>query len=1006
VRTWLRLGHASLSSGAYRDAAEAFESVVSLDPEGERGQEALSLLSEAYSRTGNTPGLYKVSLQLARKADGPTAEVLYRRAADLFDDPKEVIDALLPLTRLRPADATLIDRAVEGLRALGRYAELLDVYEAGATAAGGARAAELLLAAANVAGAELADPDHAWALWQRAAEADPSNELALRKLVEGLRQRDDTARLLEALPRLVERTKDADEASLLRLELASLARTAGQAMIAREALEAVVARGPAGAGYGDALEALETLLGDEPARRAEVRVARAELAEDPARAKLLVSAAKDFEAAGRIPDALKAAKSAASIAPEVPTLRLMAQLYRTSGDAPRAAKALLLAVRSATAEQKPELLLEAAGLWEQAGDKAEALEVTERIASETPHALTPAELAERFLRLGAAARAVAVGFGPAMAAGEPAEALALADKAGDAARAREALWALAAAPDAASAHVDRLVEDLRAQAELAELLRLADLVAGRDEALAVTLRGEVLDTASAPVELRLRAFEALATDPDFDTRLTSLLPGIGKLPAQLAEAVLVRVRALPAEERIEALGAVAEGWPERRAAFLRERFGIERAEGRDEDAERTLARLTEDEPDTQARVSLRLEHGELLLSLSQKERAREAFERALTEDEKCLPAVQHLLALYDEKRDSEPFVAMASRLESLAGTEALEPYRERMADAYEALGKLADAAAQLAALPETLERLARRARLAEERGLTGEALQLRERLTDEPAVLETILKGYLDAQLIPFAVRLAERLLERQALSAESTRLVTERLSPSIEGAKLAARLWPTLLKEKPIDVDGWTLFAEALRQLGRGEAAERVDGVAAALSSSEAPAPSAHLMPLPPPGDFRHPTPPGALAVTEQSLPRLYAALRPTLKKLGAGNTQLLLDPAGGVEAYLANPDELVMGAGALACFGPVELSYLCALALSLGEKGIALARPGPAEGLEEAAVAAFRAVPASLAAGRVLARLDPDMRGGDPNDVDEGAVLSANPAFRAVALSVLELV
>ncbi|HVG57281.1 MAG TPA: flagellar hook-length control protein FliK [Hyalangium sp.] len=1008
VRTWLRLGHASLASGAYRDAAEAFESVVSLDPEGERGQEALSLLTEAYARTGNTSGLYRVSLQLARKAEGATAEVLYRRAADLFDDPKEAIDALLPLTRLRPADATLIDRAVEGLRALGRYAELLDVYKVGATAAGGARAAELLLAAANVAGAELADADHAWELWQRAAEADPSNELALRKLVEGLRQRGEAQRLLETLPRLVERTKDADEASLLRLELASLARAAGQEMLAREALEAVVVRGTGGSGYGDALEALELLLGDEPARRAEVRVARAELAEDSVRAKLLVLAAEDFEAAGSILEAIKAAKSSASIAPEVSTLRLMARLYRTSGDVSRAAKALLLAVRTAKAEEKPGLLLEAAGLWEQAGEKAEALEVTERIASETPEGLTPAELAQRFLRLGAATRAVAVGFGPAMVAGKPAEALALADQARDAARAREALWALAAALDADAAHVDRLVEELRTAAELAELLRLADLLAGRDRALAVTLRGEVLDKVSAPVDLRLRAFEALATDPDFDTRLTSLLPGIGKLPSQLAEAVLARVRALPVEERIEALGAVAEGWPERRAAFLRERFELERTEGRDEDAERTLARLVDDETETQARVALRLEHGELLLSIAQKARAREAFERALAEDAACLPAVRHLLALYDEKQDSEAFVAMAGRLESLEGTEALEPYRERMADAYEALGQLADAAAQLAALPETSERLARRARLAEERGLTGEALQLRERLTDEPPVLENILRGYLDAQLIPFAVKLAERLLDREALSAQATRLVAERLSPSVEGAKLAARLWPTLLKEKPIDVDGWTLFAEALRLLGRTEAAERVDGVAAVLSSSEAPAPVVHLLPLNLPrlSAFRHPTPPGALEITEWSLPRLYAALRPTLKKLGVGSLQVLLEPAGGVEAYLISPEELVLGAGALASFGPVELSYLCALALSLGEKGIALARPGPVEGLERAAAEAFRAVPASLAAGRVLARLDPDMRGADPTDVDEGAVLASSPSFRAVALTVLELV
>ncbi|MFL5348692.1 MAG: flagellar hook-length control protein FliK [Hyalangium sp.] len=1006
VRTWLRLGHASLASGAYRDAADAFEAVVSLDPEGERGKEALSLLTEAYSRTGNTKGLYRASLQLARKEDGATAEVLYRRAADLFDDPQQSIDALLPLTRLRPADATLIDRAVEGLRGLGRHAELLEVYEAGATAAGGRRAAELLLAAANVADAELAEPERAWALRQRAAEADPSNEAALRKLVEGLRQRGDSGRLLEALLRLVERTEDADEASLLRLEVASLARAAGQAALAREALEAVVARGASGSGYGDALEALEPLLAEEPARRAEVRVARAELAEAHARTELLVSAARDFESAGRIPDALKAVKAAASAEPEVSTLRFMAQLYRTSGDAPRAAKALLLAVRTATAQEKPALLLEAADLWEQAGEKSEALEVIERIASETAAALTPAELAERFLRLGASARAVDVGFGPAMAAGKPTDALALAEKAGDAARVREALWALAATPDAEAAHVDGLVESLRAEEELAGLLRLADLLAGRDSTLSVTLRSEVLDAAGAPVELRLRAFEALASGPGFDTQLTGLIAGIGTLPAELAEAVLVHVRALPVEKRIEALGAVAEGWPERRAAFLRERFELERAESRGEEAEHTLARLIESERQAPARVALRLEHGELLLSLSQRARARDAFERALAEDARCLPAVKHLLALYDEKLDGESFIAMAGRLESLAGAEVLEPYRERLADAYESLQRLAEAAAQLAALSETPERLTRRIRLAEDRGFRGEALQLRERLTDEPRELEFILASYLDAQLIPFAVTLAERLMAREALSAKGTRLVAERLSPSIEGCTLAARLWPVLLKEQPFDVDGWTLYAEALRQLGRNEAAERVDGIAAALSASELLAPAAQVMPLPRPSGFSHPAPPGAVAVTEESLPRVLAGLRPTLKKLGAGNTRVLLDPVGGVEAYLTGPDELVLGAGALACFGPVELGYLCALALSLGEKGAALARPGPVEGLVQAAVEAFRAVPASLAAGRVLAQLDPDVRGGDPAGVDTGAVLGASPVFRAVALTVLELV
>ncbi|MGZ3458396.1 MAG: hypothetical protein ACXU86_07790, partial [Archangium sp.] len=91
---------------------------------------------------------------------------------------------------------------------------------------------------------------------------------------------------------------------------------------------------------------------------------------------------------------------------------------------------------------------------------------------------------------------------------------------------------------------------------------------------------------------------------------------------------------------------------------------------------------------------------------------------------------------------------------------------------------------------------------------------------------------------------------------------------------------------------------------------------------------------------------------------------------------------------------------------FGPVELGYLCALALCLGASGEALTRPGAVPGFDEAVVAAFRAVPASLAASRVLAYLAPEVRGSDPAQVDVGSVLRTSTAFRAVALAALETV
>ena len=79
ARTWLRLGHASLASGAYHDAADAFEAVVSLDPEGERGKEALSLLTEAllahgqHGRGSTAPRSSSRGARMARRRRCSTA---------------------------------------------------------------------------------------------------------------------------------------------------------------------------------------------------------------------------------------------------------------------------------------------------------------------------------------------------------------------------------------------------------------------------------------------------------------------------------------------------------------------------------------------------------------------------------------------------------------------------------------------------------------------------------------------------------------------------------------------------------------------------------------------------------------------------------------------------------------------------------------------------------------------------------------------------------------------
>ena len=140
--------------------------------------------------------------------------------------------------------------------------------------------------------------------------------------------------------------------------------------------------------------------------------------------------------------------------------------------------------------------------------------------------------------------------------------------------------------------------------------------------------------------------------------------------------------------------------------------------------------------------------------------------------------------------------------------------------------------------------------------------------------------------------------------------------------------------------------------------------------------------------------------------MPQLHTALRLALSSLGAPEVLVYLDPAGGPEAWLAGPETLVLGAGALSHFGPAELTFLVALALLLGDEGVQLAWPGPVSAVTRVAPAAFLAVPVPLAAARVLLLLEAGVRGADAAGVDAVAVLAASEAFRAVVQRALALV
>lgn len=985
LKSWLRLGRAALESEAFIDAVDAFEAAFSLSADDASGREALAALTEAYGRLGDAAGQVRTTLRLAQRTDGDEAEALYRQALAQAAHPEEAAPALEWLLARHPGDAALHEAGAVALRAQGRLGDLVSLHERFAGVSGGSTAARALMAAAEVAEAELGESQRAFELRQSALAADPDDIEAAEAVLAGARERGDVATVEPLLARLAASTQDESRAAELTLELARVREGNGDAEGARAALEPLRRRGPSAAGYTQALESLERLAearGDA-GDLAELRLSAAELLGADERALRLLEAARSFNAAGQVQRALAVTRESLTLRPTDEGRAQLVSLARDAGQHEALAQALVEQGKALSGDTAGRTLLEAVDA---------RLTVFEELLAAHPTVVSPAEAGARLLAMEAPGRAVEVAFGPAMAAGEWAQALALADAARDVPRQREALEPLALAQPSGPA-ATRLVALLEEAQDAAALAALAGAFDDDAPDVALPLWTSLLlrhHWAPAVPHLaaagRLEAVAGEAIAGRAPEVLVALLAEADGLSPTLREALFV---------------AVSEVVPARRADALRKLAGLRHDAGRLEEGAAALLELTRVEEDARGRAALHVERGEWLMQAGDAAQAQAAFERALVDDASQTAAVHALVGLY-EGGPAERFVAMVERLIALAGDAAARPWAEAFATALESLGRQREAYQVLNGLDETPERIARRATLADALGLSGEALVLREKVTTNPEALDAILMGYLDVALVPFAVRLGQRLLSEGTLSATGRRALAERLAPTRQGAALAASLWPALLREDVIDADGWTLYAEALRHLGREAEATLADGFGAALTNTEGPAPAAHLRRLEvrPADEVR---PPDRVArVADDTMPRLAAAVWGAFDGFGVTGLTAALAPAGGVEAWLAG-HTLVLGAGALAVFGPAELPYLIALALRLGDAGEALTRPGPVPSIEEAAGEAFEAYPAALAAARVLARLDASVRGGDPRSVDEAAVLRGSAAFRAVALRAL---
>ncbi len=998
IRIRLRIASASMDVRAWKDAATMLEAALELDPAATNRHELLSTLLTAYNEAGQSDGVFSTSLRLAKESPRPEAEALYRRAAALHPEPSVALDALLPLFEWHPSERALFERVQEGLLSLGRDGELVAAHERFAQAIGGAEGARVLFQAMQRVETKLLDATRAYELLSRAVAMDPSNLEIAEAWAVALRKRRDVPALLKALERLATLRTDDDGRAQAELERAALLAANGQRQEAVAVWEHLRAQGPASSGYAAALVALESAYAEahDEAQLWPVLKARAALVTFDAQAELLTRAAQTARRARAFGEALDLARQASAVRPSFESERLVADVALEAGDARAAGEALVRAAESAPAKKRSGLLVEAFTALETASAHREAASLLSRILKEFPKAIEVEDAARRFVALGAKDLALDAAFAPLLEQEKFDEAWQLASDAGDAARATEALWAGAKARHTPA--IERLLEVLKASRDADGVERLLPMMkkpqAMLSERAARMLFFDFERRSGLEALEKLHALSAAA-----DEAIAS-----GRAP--LLELLLPRIEALGPAQVEALLDAALAAFPERKKSILNQLLALRMARGQFPQAVAALGELAGLETDPRARAALRYEQGMLLLKeLKEPKAAAASFEKVLIDDAMNAGAVRELFVLLDSG-DAPRFIAIAERLKSLLGPDAAASRHEELASAYEAVGRAKDAYALLATLPASPKILERRVRLGESLGLLGDVLALKERLATTDADREKVLLGYLSADLIPFAVRLAGEMLQRSAVSFATQCLLAQRLAPTPQGSALAVRLWPEILKTQPIDVDGWTLFGEALAHAGLPAHAPVADAVGAVLSSSnDRPRPVALQAVVRGPGSGRTEVPGGALQVTSETMPRLFAAIDAARRAFGAAEGPLYLDPAGGCEVWLAAGGALVMGALALTHFGEVELKYACAVALALGDDSEALRRPGQVRGVAAAAVRGFDACPSTLAAGRVLSAWDERVRGGDPAAALPSELLPDNPAFDAVLRRVIDV-
>ena len=684
LRLKLRLGHAALASGALQDAADALEEVVAQDAEGERGSQALSLLAEVYARQpgrqgrlphlppprpprrgggggGAVPSRGGAGGGAGRGAGGASA--LGRVAAR-----GRRVWWTAPSRDSRPPDAP-------------RNSKSLSVRAA--EASGGARAAQLLLEAAQVAAArgdEEAQLRHLLA----AVQAEPSNRGALEALSAVQRARSDAAGLGRTLESLVALLPLDEKSAALRLEAARFTEGEDAAVRIQALLQPVVDAGPSAA-YVEALDLLEPVLSGAPLAHAAALAARAEL-RGGKRSGLPASRGGGAGRPGRRQRARGAVRAGLGGGRGHPGLAaFVGQPHAAErGSRPRRRPPSGQAAQRSTAQERSGLLLEAAEAWEAAGDEAEARDVLLGLVQAQPEALPPAEWARApvarrrtrgrgdvRLRAAVGPRRLCRGAGRRRVLGRqtPPPGSAVGPGLGFA---RVHGGAEARRPRPRGREARRRGCGPRAWPRWCGPRSSLRPCTGRwcwRRASAEDSRYE----AGGP---RVEALARLVANGEGDVVLAQVLEGLdADAPGALVEAVVAYARGRRGTERERALRLLASRLKERSGPLWQELFQRARDDNRLEEAAEALVGWVEATAEPEKRAALRTQLGDLLLHLGQTQSAEASYTLAASEDAQAPAPLQKLLSLVAAEEAPERFVSLAEQLQALAGPAAVAEVR-------------------------------------------------------------------------------------------------------------------------------------------------------------------------------------------------------------------------------------------------------------------------------------------------------------------------------------------